>query len=84
MKDYKTPKLSQILKIEGVIEYFYLGIPSALMICIEWWAYEVITILAGYISVEAQATQVVLTNIGALIWMISLGLQQAACCYIGH
>ena len=84
IKNEMTPNLKQVMKIEGLVEYVKLGIPSALMICIEWWSYEFITIISGYISVEAQAAQVVMTNINALIWMIALGLQQASCCYIGH
>jgi hypothetical protein len=32
-----------------------IGIPSAGLLCLEWWAFEIITLLSGYISVEAVA-----------------------------
>jgi len=33
--------------LHGWGEWLSLGIPSMLVMCIEWWAYEIITILAG-------------------------------------
>ena len=36
----------------GLGQYLALGIPSAMMLCLEWWAYEIMTLMAGYISVE--------------------------------
>lgn len=68
----------------GLEDYLRIGIPSALMLCIEWWAFEVMTLVTGYISVDAQASQVVILNIIALMFMFSLGLQQAAASTIGQ
>ena len=36
----------------GIDQYLSLGVPSALMIMLEWWAYEVMTLMAGYLGVE--------------------------------
>ena len=36
-------------------EYLKVAIPSAVILCSEWWAFEILTIIAGLISVEAQA-----------------------------
>lgn len=33
-------------------QYLVLGVPSAAMMCLEWWAYEVMTLMAGYIGVN--------------------------------
>lgn len=38
--------------IHGIGQYLSLGIPSAMMLCLEWWAYEVMTLMAGYLGVE--------------------------------
>ena len=34
-------------------EYLSISLPATVMICAEWWAFEILIILAGYISVEA-------------------------------
>jgi hypothetical protein len=40
----------------GLNEYLKIGIPQTVMACSEWWAYEVQTIMTGYLGVKAQAT----------------------------
>lgn len=42
------------------------------------------TVISGYISVTAQASQVVIMNIIALLFMIAIGLNQAAATTIGQ
>ena len=69
--------------LDGIWEYYRIGIPNAIMSCFEWWAYEVMTLLAGYISVDAQAAQVVTMNLVALMFMIALGMQQAVGSHVG-
>lgn len=68
----------------GIGQYMALGIPSAMMLCLEWWAYEVMTLMAGYIGVTAQAAQIVLMNMVAFMFMFALGLSSAACTTVGH
>ena len=33
-------------------EYICISLPSAVMICAEWWAFEILTILAGLLGVD--------------------------------
>jgi MATE family multidrug resistance protein len=40
--------------LRGWSEYLKVSLPSTIMICSEWWAFEVITVIAGTISIEAQ------------------------------
>ena len=47
--------------------YMRLAIPGTMMLCLEWWAYEIITLMAGYISVNALAAEVVLLNVSYLL-----------------
>lgn len=35
----------------GLREYLKVGIPSTTMLCLEWWSFEVLALMAGYISV---------------------------------
>ena len=44
----------------GLSKYVNLGIHSALMLCMEWWAFEAMMLLSGYISVESQAAHIII------------------------
>ena len=46
------------------------------MISLECWPQEISTIVCGYIGVNIQASQVILTNISSLLYMVGLGIQQ--------
>lgn len=60
--------------------FFRLAIPSALMVCFEWWAYEVVTLLSGLLSDPALETSVlsVCFNTAMMAFMIPYGLGAAA------
>lgn len=61
-----------------------LGIPSALMLCLEWWSFEIMILIAGYIGVDEQASQFLVIQITDLLLMVAFGLQQAASSCIGQ
>ena len=69
---------------QEICQYLKLGIPSAMMLCLEWWAFEVICIMVGYIGVDEQAANVVIFQIVAFLFMIALGFSQASCALIGQ
>ena len=48
---------------KGWGEYLRLSIPATVMLCAEWWAFEILTILTGIIGVNEQATQVIAWNV---------------------
>lgn len=58
----------------GIIEYLSLGFPSAMMLCLEWWAFEAMTLLTGYIGVDEQAAQIIMFNIIGILFMFALGI----------
>ena len=35
----------------GLKDYLNVGIPSTTMLCLEWWSFEVLAFMAGYVSV---------------------------------
>jgi hypothetical protein len=47
-----------VATLRGIPAYLALGVPSVAMICIEWWVWEVIVILAGTLPDGATATGV--------------------------
>jgi MATE family multidrug resistance protein len=36
----------------GLSEYLKIGIPQTIMLCSEWWAFELITVVTGYFGVK--------------------------------
>ena len=44
------------------------------MLSLVSWAYEIMILEAGYLSVEIQASQVILVNLVAIIYMIAIGM----------
>ena len=58
--------------------------PSTIIICSEWWAFEVLTVISGIISIEAQAIQTIVTSGCAILFEVPLGYQEATCAVIGN
>jgi len=54
------------------------------MLCSEWWAFEVIAILAGTIGVNELAAQTICFSIKATLFMVPLGIQEATCGIVGN
>ncbi|XP_023644100.1 protein DETOXIFICATION 14 [Capsella rubella] len=44
--------------IKGMKEFFWLGIPSASMICLEWWSFEFLIMLSGVLPNSKLETSV--------------------------
>ena len=53
--------------LEGWMEFFATGIPAMLMLCLEWWYWEITVILSGFVSPSAQAVQVTLINLSNVL-----------------
>lgn len=68
---------------QNISGYLKVGIPSATMLCLEWWSFEVLAFMAGYISVDATAAHVVILNTHVVIIMVPLGAQVAATVLVG-
>ena len=44
-------------------EYIQLGLPSTVIFCSDYWAWQSLAIISGYMGVEAQANFMILTQI---------------------
>ncbi|KAK3523998.1 hypothetical protein QTP70_017513, partial [Hemibagrus guttatus] len=64
--------------------FMKLAIPSTLMLCFEWWIYEIGGFLAGMLGEEDLAAQHVLLELGAITYMFPLGVHAAACVRVGN
>ncbi|XP_006213894.2 multidrug and toxin extrusion protein 2 isoform X1 [Vicugna pacos] len=63
--------------------FFSLAVPSMLMTCIEWWAYEIGSFLMGLLSVLDLSAQAVIYEVATVTYMIPMGLGIAVCVRVG-
>uniref|UniRef100_UPI0037E785E8 multidrug and toxin extrusion protein 1 n=1 Tax=Semicossyphus pulcher TaxID=241346 RepID=UPI0037E785E8 len=64
--------------------YMKLAVPSAFMVCFEWWIWEIGGFLAGVLGEVDLAAQHVMLEIGAITYMFPLGVYAAACVRVGN
>ncbi|KAJ8447629.1 hypothetical protein Cgig2_031683 [Carnegiea gigantea] len=53
----------------GIAEFFRFAIPSAVMICLEWWSFELLVLLSGLLpkpELESSVLSVCITTISTL------------------
>ncbi|BAF26308.1 Os10g0345100, partial [Oryza sativa Japonica Group] len=57
-------------------QFAALAMPSAMMICLEWWSFEILVLLSGLLPNPQLETSVlsICLNTGALLYMVPLGL----------
>jgi MATE family multidrug resistance protein len=67
-----------------VSTYLRIGVPNMLMLCCEWWIFEILTIFSGLLGVTQLAAEVVIVNIITFIFMIPLGISYAASALTGN
>ena len=48
--------------IEGLSTYLRIGVPGMLMLCFEWWCFEILAIFAGLLGVKMLAADVIIVN----------------------
>ncbi|XP_032803354.1 multidrug and toxin extrusion protein 1 [Petromyzon marinus] len=64
--------------------FMRLALPSLVMVCMEWWAYEVGIFLTGVLGVLEQASQAVTYQLITITYMIPLGLSVAVNVRVGN
>ncbi|KAM5180668.1 multidrug and toxin extrusion protein 1-like [Mantella aurantiaca] len=61
-----------------------LAVPSMLMVCIEWWTYEIGSFLVGLISVVELGAQSVIYQVVTIAYMIPYGISMATSVRMGN
>ncbi|XP_016000637.2 multidrug and toxin extrusion protein 1 isoform X2 [Rousettus aegyptiacus] len=64
--------------------FFHLAIPSMLMLCIEWWAYEIGSFLSGILGMVELGAQSIVYELTVVVFMIPTGFSVAASVRIGN
>jgi MATE family multidrug resistance protein len=69
---------------KGLKEYLSYGIPSMVMLVIEWVSFEMMGVYAGIVGVSYLGAHTIMSNLMTLFYMIPLGLSFATMAHIGH
>mmetsp|Transcript_24676 Transcript_24676/g.38775 ORF Transcript_24676/g.38775 Transcript_24676/m.38775 type:complete len:523 (+) Transcript_24676:311-1879(+) len=69
---------------KGIPEFLSIAVPSCAMLCMEWWAFELSTLISGRLGTLSLASQTVLFNATALFYMVPLGVSTAAATRVGN
>ncbi|NXR11730.1 S47A2 protein, partial [Semnornis frantzii] len=64
--------------------FIHLAIPGMLMMCIEWWTFEIGSFLAGLLSVVQLGAQSVIYELSSTAYMVPLGFSVAASVRVGN
>ncbi|XP_028786861.1 protein DETOXIFICATION 16-like isoform X3 [Neltuma alba] len=65
--------------LHGIPTFFRLAIPSAVMVCLEAWSFEMMVLLSGLLPNPKLETSVlsICLNTASVVWMIPFGLSGA-------
>ncbi|XP_006872525.1 PREDICTED: multidrug and toxin extrusion protein 1-like [Chrysochloris asiatica] len=58
--------------LEDWASFLHLAIPSMLMLCIKWWAYEIGSFLSGILGMVELGAQSVVYELAAIVYMVSI------------
>ncbi|KAM5263558.1 multidrug and toxin extrusion protein 1 [Ctenodactylus gundi] len=64
--------------------FLRLAIPSMLMLCIEWWAYEIGSFLSGILGMVELGAQSIVYELAVIVYMIPTGFSVAASVRVGN
>ncbi|KAL3631375.1 hypothetical protein CASFOL_024359 [Castilleja foliolosa] len=65
---------------EGIREFFKFAVPSAIMICLEWWSFELVILLSGLLPNPQLETSILSVSLSttSTLYSIPYGLAAAA------
>ncbi|NWT15366.1 S47A2 protein, partial [Vireo altiloquus] len=64
--------------------FIWLAVPGMVMLCIEWWTFEIGSFLAGLISVVELGAQSIIYELATVAYMVPLGISVAASVRVGN
>ena len=76
--------LPNLESFRGWGEYLSFSLPATIMICAEWWAFEVLVIMAGSLGLAEQVAQVVVFQVGTVMVMVAWGISEVTAGIIGN
>ena len=67
-----------------LMDQFKLSLQCASLGIWSWWAFDIFTLIASYMSIDDLSAQTVLRNIGLLTFMIPVGLSISSTILVGN
>nr|XP_033778391.1 multidrug and toxin extrusion protein 1-like [Geotrypetes seraphini] len=64
--------------------FFSMAVPSMLMMCIAWWAFEIGSFLAGTISMVELGAQSIVYAVASVMYMVPIGFAVACSIRVGN
>jgi MATE family multidrug resistance protein len=65
-------------------EFVLLGLPATVMLCSEWWAYEILTIFASLLGTVEVSAQSIIIQTASFAFMIPLGMGITVASLVGN
>eukprot|EP00667_Euglena_gracilis_P010671 EG_transcript_10863 len=69
---------------QGWGTFLSLGVPAAMQLCLEWWAYEAITLQAGLLGTTALAAVTISMQLSLVLWMVPFSMAIAVAVRVGQ
>ncbi|KAF9178618.1 hypothetical protein BGZ51_007616 [Haplosporangium sp. Z 767] len=70
--------------LTGWRAFLKLALPGVMMVCTEWWAFEVVSLAASYLGTVALAAQSVVVQTSGLLYTVPFGVSIAASNRVGN
>lgn len=75
---------SRAFDFEGWAQYFRFGLPGTLMVCAEWWSFELMALVAGWYGEAELAAQTIVLSTSSMTYMVYNGISIANANRIGN
>jgi MATE family multidrug resistance protein len=72
------------LRVKGLSEILRLGLPVALMLALEYWAFAISTLWAGWLGGAELAAHSIALNLASITYMVPLGIGLGASARVGN
>jgi len=70
--------------LQQIPAFLKLAVPGAGMICLEWWCFEIMTLLSASLGTSIVAAQTVMFSTTAIFFMVPLGFSIAVGARVGN
>ena len=64
--------------------FLRLALPSCLLMCVEWWSWEIATFMVGYLGTVPLSAQTVVTTVLNVFYVTTSGIQAATVTVVGN
>ena len=71
-------------RLQGLVQMLRIGLPVALTLGLEAWAFSITTLMAGRLGTVALAAHAIVLNVISLIFMLPLGISIGASTRVGN